>query len=189
MRTAFLLLATAVSCLGGCETYYKRPTTGPTASIRFTGNYAYLLTQYADESCSLGSSDGIMGHVGRPAGDPLGVIPSDVSARGNSLAMPGYVDRQDFIPIERTIRADRPFVFTTWRVVSTGVSGVGLTSTTCSSTYSFVPSPGAQYEVNYRESPSACGVVAYRLRVTGDTVEKMTEPSFRKAAKQCPGVR
>ena len=200
-------LATLIASIGllGCagETYYKKPDTAQLARVRFAGSgtahTGILVTQHESENCELGKSGGIMGVVGGIAAGapmPLGNVPPHVDVTGNSEQMIGFGEALGTAPIERTIPADRDFVFTIRRKVDTWATmGLG-TTWTCTVTRQFTPRPGAEYEVVYSETAvnektgtPTCGVRLARLeRTKTGAVQRVVEKSFRVARQTCsPG--
>src|SRR5690348_699068 len=192
MRWSHFIPLVAALALAGCETYYKKPDTGEMAKVRFTGSSpreTIMVTQYESPKCELGSSGGIMGVVGGIARDPLGNVPAHVKAVGNTEGMVGYDETSGSRPIERVIRADRDFVFSTFRLLDARMDASFIRTKTCSLSLQFTPRAGAQYEVVYSETGSGCRAVAYRLSLAQDgAVQRTPEPSLRSTPVKCSGT-
>jgi len=192
MRARHLLPFVAALTLVACETYYKRPESGATARVRFTGSSpreTIMVTQYESAKCELGSSGGIMGVVGGINRDPLGNVPAQVKVAGHTEGMLGYDEKSGSRPIERVIRADREFVFSTFRMVDARSDAGYIKTKTCSLSLQFTPSAGQQYEVVYSETESGCQAAAFRLAPgPGDTVQRIPEPTLRNTAVPCSGT-
>ena len=132
MRVTTLYVLLTLATITGCETYYRKPDSSPTARVRFAGtasNHHILVTQYEQEStCDFGRSGGILGVVGGVNRDPLGSVPAHIKEAGNTLQMMGYTESSGIRPIERVVAADRPFVFTISRLVDIKLEGTSTRS-------------------------------------------------------------
>jgi hypothetical protein len=186
MKNRMIVLLMLGLAVAGCETYYVVPDSGPEAKVRFTSlgtGQSIMVTSYSSEKCERGKDAGIMGVVGGINVDPLGNVPSQIKESGNTQQMMGYPGNAPIRPIERRIRADRPFVFALYRIVG------GMPETrTCTLSYVLEPMPGAEYEVEYGEDPTKCGVTVYRLERDGSSARRVSEPSARPTARVCPGA-
>lgn len=179
-----LIIVVLTTALAACESYYRVPDSAnqPTAKIRFKSSgpdQHVMVAAYDSEECARGPASGVLGTVGGIRHDPLGVAPDGIKSSGNTLNMIGYNDKEPLKPIERVVLADKPFVFTFFRII---VSGPVVRS--CNATRLFTPKDKSQYEAVYMEDKLGCTVNVYRLEQSGSTVRRILEP-LKKNKKVC----
>ena len=134
------------------EATYTPPSSGqPAASVRFRALSADHQLLVSTYASAQCGKDAASGVMGTVAGKPL----------------------------ERRVRADRPFVFSVQRLAHGG------TAISCSVSMSLAPQPDAQYEVEYGEDPASCYLNVFRVQAAGGKTSRGPEPSAVVTPKEC----
>jgi hypothetical protein len=105
------------------------------------------------------------------------LVSTYANAQCGKDAASGVMGTVDGKPLERRVRADRPFVFSVQRLAHSG------TAISCSVSMSLAPRRDAQYEVEYGEDPASCYLHVFRVETAG--AKRVREPSAEVTPKEC----
>ena len=145
-----LALFTLASC--ATDATYTPPASGqPAATVRFAATSADHRLLVSTYADTQCGKDAASGVMGTVAGKPL----------------------------ERRVRADRPFVFSVQRLAH------GTTAISCSVSMSFAPRADARYEVEYGEDPASCYLSVYRIQAAGAKPARVRETSATNTPTDC----
>lgn len=163
------------AALSACNPAYQRPVSADAAGVRF------VATQPKDRSSSLS----VYAHAGDACGTPRKIVGLGGSFNfGGGKKSQGDIglpkdERESYVQghyYETTVVAGQRFHFT---VAGGEVGGV------CYLSGSFLPEPGANYEVRYTASPERCHLSIDRIHADGTHLRRQPEASGKQRTPSC----